>query len=138
MIQHQVILTLENVNFTVANSQSAQAKQIFIVAFKNPFCFTSYSFYLFYVSVLILFLYFYSILFFYFIYLFYDHILNTGHNPSFDDFKILVKDSIEFRLYHRESFLISSDESFLNKYVKSTPLQLFIQLSTIQFYYLDY
>ena len=63
--------------------------------------------------------------------LFYDHILNTGHNPSFDDFKILVKDSNEFRLYHRESFLISSDESFLNKYVKSIPLQLFIQLSTI-------
>ena len=61
----------------------------------------------------------------------FDHILHTGHNPSFDDFETLVKDSNELRLLLRESLLISSDESSLNKYVKSIPLELFILPSTI-------
>ena len=34
----------------------------------------------------------------------FDHIVHTGHNASFDDFEILVKECDEFRLLLRESF----------------------------------
>ena len=55
----------------------------------------------------------------------FDHIFHTGHNPNFDDFKTLVKESDEFRLLLRESLLMLRDDPPLNRYVKSTPMELF-------------
>ena len=54
-----------------------------------------------------------------------DHIIHSGHTPSFDDFSILVKDSNEFRLLIRESLLISRDNPSLNRNIQSIPLELF-------------
>ena len=52
-------------------------------------------------------------------------ILHTSLNSRFDDFETLVKKWInEFRLLPWDWHLISRDESSLNKYVKSTPLEL--------------
>lgn len=39
-----------------------------------------------------------------------DHNLHSGHNPSFDSFETLVKDSNEFELLLRESLLMLRDE----------------------------
>ena len=55
----------------------------------------------------------------------FDHIVHTGHNASSDDFETLVKECDEFRLPLRESLLILRDDSSLNRYVKSIPLELF-------------
>ena len=55
-----------------------------------------------------------------------DHILLAGHNPSFNEFETLVKESNEFRFLLRESILTSHDEPSLKKYVKPLkPLELF-------------
>ena len=48
-----------------------------------------------------------------------------GHNTSFGDCETLVKESDEFRLFLRESFLILRDDPPLNRYVKLMPVELF-------------
>ena len=53
----------------------------------------------------------------------FDHIVHTGHNASFDDFKTLVKECDEFRPLFRESFLILLANPPLNRYAKSIHLQ---------------
>ena len=68
----------------------------------------------------------------------FDHIVNTGHDASFDDFEIFTKEWDELRLLLRESLLIMRDDPPLNRYVKSIPLEPFSWLSKIQFYDLDY
>ena len=55
----------------------------------------------------------------------FDHIFLTAHKASADDFENLVKESDEFRLFLRESFLILRDDPPLSRYVKSIPLELF-------------
>ena len=54
----------------------------------------------------------------------FDHVVHTGYNASSDDFETLVKECDEFRLL-RESPLIMHDDSPLNRYIKSIPLELF-------------
>ena len=49
-----------------------------------------------------------------------------GHNASFDDFEILVKECDNFRLLLRESLLILRDDPPLNRYVTSIPLEPFL------------
>ena len=55
----------------------------------------------------------------------FDHIFLTAHKASVDDFENLVKESDEFRLFLRESFLILRDDPPLSRYVKSIPLDPF-------------
>ena len=40
----------------------------------------------------------------------FDHIVHTGRNVSFDDFKTLVKECDEFRVFIRDSLLILRDD----------------------------
>ena len=47
------------------------------------------------------------------------------HNASFNDFETVAKESDEFRLPFRESFLIWRDNPPLDGYVKSIPQELF-------------
>ena len=54
-----------------------------------------------------------------------DHILEKGHDVSFDDFNILTKETNAFKLLIKESLLISRDKPELNKNVYSIPLELF-------------
>ena len=46
-----------------------------------------------------------------------DSIFHAGHNASFDDFAVLVKESDEFRLLLRKLLLILRDDPPLNRYV---------------------
>ena len=48
----------------------------------------------------------------------FNHIFHTGHNASFDDFETLVKESYEFILLLRRSFLILRDDPPLKRHVK--------------------
>ena len=56
----------------------------------------------------------------------FDHIVHTGHNASFYDFKTLANKCDKFRLLPRESLLILRDDPSLNRYVKSIPLESFL------------
>ena len=60
----------------------------------------------------------------------FDHIGNTGHNGSFDNFETNAKVCAEFRLLLIVSLLILRDDRLLNRYVKFTPLELALWLST--------
>ena len=54
----------------------------------------------------------------------FDHVVNTGHNASFDDFETLAKKR-EFRLLLKKLLLILRNDPRLNRYVKSISLELF-------------
>ena len=54
-----------------------------------------------------------------------DHLLFCNHDPSFDDFTILVQGTNKFLLEIKESLLIKRDKPILNKNISSAPLFLF-------------
>ena len=55
----------------------------------------------------------------------FDHILLNGHDASFEDFTILLKENNRFKLHLKESLLIKRDKSELNRNIYSYPLELF-------------
>ena len=55
----------------------------------------------------------------------FDHILLKGHDASFEDFTILLKENIKFKLHLKESLLIKSDKPELNRNIYSYSLELF-------------
>ena len=55
----------------------------------------------------------------------FNPIFHTGHSINFEKFKILAKESHEFRLLFRELLLISHDDPPLNKYVEFIPREFF-------------
>ena len=55
----------------------------------------------------------------------FDHMLLDGHEASFDNFSILLKESNPFKLQFKESLLISRDKPILSKNIYSFPLELF-------------
>ena len=54
-----------------------------------------------------------------------DHILLNGHDASFEDFPILLKENNRFKLHLKESLLIKRDKPELNRKIYSYPLKLF-------------
>ena len=55
----------------------------------------------------------------------FDHILLNGHDASFEDFTILLKENNRFKLHLKESLLIKHDKPELNRNIYSYPLELF-------------
>ena len=55
----------------------------------------------------------------------FDHILLNGHDASFQDFTILLKEKNRFKLHLKESLLIKRDKPELNRSIYSYPLELF-------------
>ena len=55
----------------------------------------------------------------------FDLILLKGHDASFEDFMILLKENNKFKLYLKESLLIKRDKPELNRNIYSYPLELF-------------
>ena len=55
----------------------------------------------------------------------FDHMLLDGHKASLHSFSILLKESNQFKLQLKESFLISRDHSILNKNIYPFDLKLF-------------
>ena len=55
----------------------------------------------------------------------FDHILLNGHDVSFEDFTIVLKESNRFKLHLKESLLIKRDKPELNRNIYSYPLELF-------------
>ena len=51
--------------------------------------------------------------------------LLNGHNASFDNFSIILKESNACKLQLKESLLMSRDKPILNKNIYSIPLELF-------------
>ena len=54
-----------------------------------------------------------------------DHLLCCNHDPSLNEFTILVQDTNKLLLEIKESLLIKRDKPILNKNISSTPLFLF-------------
>ena len=54
-----------------------------------------------------------------------DHILLKGHDSSFEDFTILLKENNRFQLHLKEPLLIKRDKPELNRNIYSYPLELF-------------
>ena len=54
----------------------------------------------------------------------FDHILLKGHDASFEDFTILLKENNKFKLHLKESLLIKRDKPELNINIYSYPLDL--------------
>ena len=54
----------------------------------------------------------------------FDHILLKGHDASFEDFTILLKEN-KFKLHKKESLMIRRDKPELNKNIYSYPLEPF-------------
>ena len=55
----------------------------------------------------------------------FDHILLNGHDASFQDFMILLKENNRFKLHLKESLLIKRDKPELNRNIYSYLLELF-------------
>ena len=55
----------------------------------------------------------------------FDHILLKGHDTSFEDFMILMKENNKFKLHLKEFHLIKRDKPELNRNIYSYPLELF-------------
>ena len=55
----------------------------------------------------------------------FDHILLNGHDASFEDFTILLKESNRFQLHLKESLLIKCDKPKHNRNIYSYPLEIF-------------
>ena len=54
-----------------------------------------------------------------------DHLLFCNHDPSFDDFTVLVRGTNKFLLEIKENILIKRDKPISNKNISSAPLFLF-------------
>ena len=54
-----------------------------------------------------------------------DHLLQCNDTINFDSIDILAGNSNKFKLLLRESYLIKSCKSFLNRTIKSFPLEFF-------------
>ena len=54
-----------------------------------------------------------------------DHLLQCNDTINFDNIDILAGNSNKFKLLLRESYLIKSSKSFLNRTIKSFPLEFF-------------
>ena len=54
----------------------------------------------------------------------FDHILLKGHDASFEDFAILLKENNKIKLQLKESLLIKRDKLELNRNIYSYPLEL--------------
>ena len=54
-----------------------------------------------------------------------DHLLQCNDTINFDSIDILAGNSNKFTLLLRESYLIKSSKSFLNRTIKSFPLEFF-------------
>ena len=55
----------------------------------------------------------------------FGHILLKRRHASFEDFVILMKENIKFKLHAKESFLIKRDRPELNRNIYSHHLGLF-------------
>ena len=55
----------------------------------------------------------------------FDHILLKGHDASFEDFKILLKENSKFKLHLKESLLTKRDKPEVNRNIYSYLLGLF-------------
>ena len=55
----------------------------------------------------------------------FDNILLNGHDASFEDIAILLKESNKFKLHLKESLLIKRDKPELTRNIYSYPLELF-------------
>ena len=55
----------------------------------------------------------------------FDQILLNGHDASFEDFMILLKENNRFKLHLKESLLIKRDKPELNRNIYSYPSELF-------------
>ena len=55
----------------------------------------------------------------------FDHILLKGHDASFEDFTILLKENNKFKLHLKRSYLIKRDKSELNRNICSYLLEPF-------------
>ena len=55
----------------------------------------------------------------------FDHILLKGHDASFENFAILLKENNNFKLYLKESLLMKRDKPELNRNIYSYALELF-------------
>ena len=55
----------------------------------------------------------------------FDHMLLDGHKASLGSFSIVLKESNQFNLQLKESFLISRDYSILSKNIYPVGLKLF-------------
>ena len=56
----------------------------------------------------------------------FDQILLKGHDASFEDFTIFLKENNKFKLHLRESLLIKRDKPELNRNIYSYHLELFV------------
>ena len=54
-----------------------------------------------------------------------DHLLQCNDTINFDSIDILAGNSNKFKLLLRESYLIKSSKYFLNRTIKSFPLEFF-------------
>ena len=54
----------------------------------------------------------------------FDHILLKGHDASFEDFEILLKENNKIKLQLKESLLIKRDKPELNRNIYCYPLEL--------------
>ena len=54
----------------------------------------------------------------------FDHILLNGHDASFEDFTILLKENNRFKLHLKESLLIKRGKPGLNRNIYSYPIEL--------------
>ena len=54
-----------------------------------------------------------------------EHLLCCNYSPSFEDFSILTRESIDFKLKIMESLLTARDKPILKKADFSLPLELF-------------
>ena len=55
----------------------------------------------------------------------FDHILLKGHDASFEDFMILLKENNKFKLHLKEFLQIKRDKPEVNRNIYSYPLELF-------------
>ena len=51
----------------------------------------------------------------------FDHILLKGHDASFEDFTILLKENNKYQLHLKESLLIKHDQPELNRNIYGYP-----------------
>ena len=54
----------------------------------------------------------------------FDHILLKGHDASFKDFMVLLKENNKFKLHLKASILIKCDKPKLNRNIYNYPLEL--------------
>ena len=55
----------------------------------------------------------------------FDHLLLKGHDASFEDFAIFLKENSKYTLPIKESVLTKRDKPELNRNIYSYPIELF-------------